>query len=346
VLEEQLNLINLDEVSAVLQSTGESGKMNIRDIAEHAVNGNLEISPQAMLDYAGKIFFSEITDNLSVIRNLIIIAILAALLKNLSESFKNKSVGELGFYAGYIMTVTILFSSFKIAVSAASDMIINLSSFMGASVPVVAALSVMTGNAAASYAISPTIFFLANAVTGLIRDFILPGIIMASSVSVVNYLSGREVLTKLTELFKNGLSLCLKILAVLFMGVISLQRLSAAEINTVMGRTAKSAINLVPVVGETLSASVDTYLHWAKAAKSGIIVAVFFAVSVSFALPVIKIAVLCFIYKLTAGLIQPVSDERLVKCIDTVGSYTALILSACLTVVIMFLFALMIVLSL
>lgn len=346
MLEQQLNMLDFGEISSVIDKTYPSGGISFKELVEKAVTGKLDLSFNSILDYASKLFFSEITDNLAVIRNLLIIAILAALLKNLSESFKNKSVGELGFYAGYIMIILILFSSFQIACGIASDMVGQLSSLIGASVPLVTTLTVMSGNVSAAYVLNPTLLFLANIVTVVIKDFILPGIIMAASVSIVNYLNGKEILTKLTELFKNSLSFCLKAMAGLFMGIISLQRISAPLMGNVMGKTAKSAISLVPVVGEALSSSVDTYLYFTHAAKSGVVVAVFIVTAAMFAMPVIKLAALIFIYKLTAGIVQPICDERVVKCIDSVGGYTVLLLGAVVTVATMFLFALMIVLSL
>lgn len=346
MLEEQLDMLDLEEISSVIDKTYLSGQIGFKDLVTQAVMGELDLSPQSAVNYIIKIFFSEITDNLAIIRNLLIVAVLTALLKNLSDSFKNKSVGELGFYAGYIMIITILFSSFRIACGIATDMVQELASLIGASVPLVTTLAVMSGNVSAAYVLNPSLLFLANIVTNAIRDFILPGIIMAASVQIVNFLSGKEILTKLSELFKNSLSFALKTMAVLFMGIISLQRISAPIFDSVMGKTAKSAISMVPVVGDALSASVDTYFYWSQAAKSGVVVAVFVVTAAMFALPILKIASLIFIYKLTAGIVQPVCDERIVKCIDAVGGYTVLILGAVTTVAVMFLFALIVVLSL
>lgn len=346
ILTRQLDMLNLDEFSSVIDKTYEGNSIDIKELALNALSGNLDISISGIIRSCLNIFMGEVVSNIALMRNLLVISLLSAILKNFSDSFKNSSIGEISFFAVYSILVLIAFSSFRTACFIASETTEMLSSIISGGMPLITAIVLMSGYTASAYVFNPILMFLANSITFFISDVVLPGIILVASLQIVNYLTEKEMLTRLTELFKSLLTTGLKVLGILFMGVLSLQRITAPIINSAIGKTAKSAINAVPVVGEVFATTVDTYFYWAQAAKSGVIVAVFIGVTLVFAVPIIKIVSLMVMYKLTAAIIQPICDARIVNCLDAIGSFTGLLLSAALTVIIMFLFSLMIILTL
>jgi stage III sporulation protein AE len=86
-------------------------------------------------------------------------------------------------------------------------------------------------------------------------------------------------------------------------------------------------------------------VFWSGTIKSAVLVAVI-VVIVLMCLPVIiKTAAFAVIYMLTAALIEPICDKRVVSAINTAGSLATLVLAACALSAVSFIFMVMIMIS-
>jgi len=288
-----------------------------------------------------RLLFAELFANVALMQQLIFVSVLAAVLKILTESFKSKSVGELGFYVCYLLLIIIIFSSFRLAILVTGDMIQNISHFVRVSIPVVISLVLMSGNMTGAYVFHTLFLFAIDIINTLIRTFLMPLIIFMATVQIVNFLTENEILSKLSESVQKIIIWGLKTLAGGFIAVLALQRISTPILNNLAIRTARLTINVVPVVGDMLSGAVDSVLYLAQATKNGVIVAVIISVVYIGILPVVKLTALIFIYKFVAAIVQPICDKRIVKCLDTIGGYVGILLGICVMVIVMFTIALM-----
>jgi stage III sporulation protein AE len=276
---------------------------------------------------------------------LFIIAILSALLKNLTDSFQNKGVGELGFFVSYIALVGVIFRSFGLAAGAMQDLIDSLTGIMEAALPLMVSLIVMTGNIGGAYAFHPLMMFVVHVGASIIKNIIVPFIMLGAGIHIVNYLTEHEIISKFGALVKLGASVTLKAIVIIFVAVLGLQRVSAPILDNLALKTAKAATGAVPVVGEMLTGAMDTVLGFAHAAKSGVSVAIIISVLMVCTLPVLRMLVLVAVYKFTAAAIQPVCDERICECIDAIASFSLILLGAAVCVCVMFVFSVIIMLS-
>ena len=101
----------------------------------------------------------------------------------------------------------------------------------------------------------------------------------------------------------------------------------------------------IPVVGGVLNGAIDSVMYFSDAVKSGALVTIILIIISICVVPTIKILAIVITYKLMAAVIQPISDPRIVKCIDSIGSYTAMLLGCVVLVMVMFIFSVMIILS-
>ena len=60
-------------------------------------------------------------------------------------------------------------------------------------------------------------------------------------------------------------------------------------------------------------------------------------------IPFLQIAVVTFFYKLTAAVLEPISDKRMIGCIEAVGEGSRLLMKAIMTMGMMFLITIAIV---
>jgi stage III sporulation protein AE len=332
-------------IDSAIDSTDTLAPTSFRDLASRAVNGELDLPFEGILSAAWRLLFQELYANAGLMRNLIILGILCAVLKTLTDAYKDKEVGELAFYAVYIVIVIVLVTSFGVVTDIVNGLVDMLSTLMSAAIPLMISLLVMSGNAAGAYALNPLMIFTANLITAFVKNILTPVIIMGAAIQLINYIVERDVLSRLTELLKSAVSWGIKGIALLYAAVISLQRISLPLVNNLAVRTGKAAMKAVPVVGGILDGTLDTVLYWTSSVKSGVLAALIAVVALACAVPVVKAVAVILAYKLTAALIQPVSDPRVVKCIDSVGAYSSLLLQAGLIVVAMFVYTIVILLS-
>lgn len=344
-LDEQLKMFDFEGMKTIISNTGYEEDFNFEEIIKGIILGENDFSFKEIINKCFRKLFSEVFANLYLIRNLIIVCILSALLKNLTEAFKQKETGELGFYVSYIVVVMILFSSFSTGLSILQNTSEDLITIMQGALPLIISLLVATGNAANAYLFQPVMLFVIQILSFVTSNVFIPLISISAVLQIINYLTQREILTKFSNLIKSCVSWGLKGSAILFMSVLSIQRLSAPILNGTINKTAKVAINMIPVVGDVLTGAVDGIAYWTYAIKNGVSLTIIILIIFMCMIPVIKLISLVFIYKFTAAIIQPICDKRIIECIDTIGGYTAIILGVLFTIIVMFIFSAIIVLS-
>lgn len=291
------------------------------------------------------LFFNELTHNTPLIRQLLMVAVAGALLKCLNDAFKYKSAGELGFYVTYIVTVLLAFSSFSMTAGILTELVASITDMMQASVPLIVSLMAMSGNVGAAAAFHPVLIFAAQLVARYIAEIFIPLLMACAALQVINHLSEGAPLSRLTLLIKKGVDLTFKGIVFLFAVLLTLQKITVPVIDNLAFKTAKAAAGAVPVVGGTINSAMDAVLYAGTAAKSGVLAALVIVVVAAAAAPLIKMLALMFAYKLTAAVVQPLCDERVAACLDGIGSFTGMLTTAGALTCVMFIYAVVILLS-
>ncbi len=314
--------------------------VSLKEMVIKASKGEVNISFSALLQGVFREIIKEVYDHLSLIRRLLFISILCALLKNLNTSFQSKSVGEIGFYVCYIVLIMLLFQSFQIAMDLTNNTINELVLIMQALLPTMITLMLASGSVTTASLFQPLVLFIIETFSVWIRDILVPLIFFTAVLEIINHLSEKEVLNQMVKLFKQMIGWSLKGTATLFIAILSLQGLTVPIADGVVNKAAKYAVgNFVPVVGGVLTGAVDTVLNCSLLIKNGVGIAAIVVLTLICAVPIIKISALILVYKCTAAVVQPISDERIVKCMDQIGSSCSLLLGSTATVAIMFMIA-------
>ena len=311
-----------------------------------AISGDLDLTLSGIADIFMETFFRELLQNGALIRQLLLIAVLSAFISCLSSSFKNKSVGELGFYVCYVLIIATVFASFRMSAAILSDLVIQATGMMEAAVPLMISLLAMSGNISGATVMHPVLFMGINLMTRFVTFVYIPFVTAAAVLHMVNLLTEGNIFANGVKVLKKTSEIMLKFLVFLFLSLLTLQKISAPIINNLAMRTARAAAGAVPVVGGALNSAMDTVVNVSAAAKSGVLVALIIVICFAVALPLLKLLAFMAVYKITAAVIQPIADDRIVKCLDGLGDFTGMLLGAGVLVSIMFIFAAVIMLTL
>lgn len=346
-LQTEFDIIDIDEFNNQLKSFDNEYTQNfdLKEYITKTVKGELDFDLRDIINNLVKSLFKELYNHLDIMRNIIFIACICALAKNLSSSFESKAVGELSFYACYIVMIILLIQSFKLAVDLVSGTISDVSNLLTIFLPVLTALLISAGNYMTLSAFHPIVILVSEIMINIIKNFALPIIFCTAMLDIINFISSKPLLDNMTELIKKCISWSLKGICILFTATLALNKLTAPMIEGVLNKTAKVAVGAIPVVGEIMVGTVDTVANFTSLMKNGTAIAVIIFMLLLCTFPVLKLVSLILIYKITAAIIQPISDSRIIKCIENISTSCQLLLGALVCVMIMFAFVAMIAIS-
>jgi stage III sporulation protein AE len=140
----------------------------------------------------------------------------------------------------------------------------------------------------------------------------------------------------LAELLATVIKWLLKTLLAVVIGIGTVQSLVAPAIDQVKRSTVMKATDMIPGVGGILSGVAETVLGAGVLLKNCIGVAGMIAIVIITAVPMIKLVIYVFIFKLLAAAIQPISDKRIVNCVSACSQATALLLQTVFVATVLF----------
>ncbi|MGE4282238.1 MAG: stage III sporulation protein AE [Clostridia bacterium] len=319
---------------------------DIEKITKNISTGKMEMNMEYFMKKGLSFFMKEIYLNIKIMLQLIVLAIICGILTNLQSSFSKEGVGEVAFFACYIFLIGVMIKSFSYAVGVGREVIDNMVMFMQSMVPTLMTLLISTGNITSASLFQPAIIFSVQVIGTVIKNFLIPILFFATALSMVNNISDKFHVSKLIEFLNQSAKWCLGLLLTGFIGVITVQGLASSVVDGVGTKTAKFAVgNFIPIIGGILSDAVDTVIGCSLILKNAIgIVGLIIIILICF-IPVVKIASLIVIYRLTGAIIEPVSDKRIVQCISELGNSLTLVFAMVLSVAVMFLLSITIVIG-
>ncbi len=315
-------------------------------IVASAAKGDFQFSVTDMLKRVVKYLLSEIFLNVDILIKVVILAIICAVLKNLQSSFLSESVGELAFFVCYIVIVSVLMISFSTAMNMCMSIIDSMVSFMHAIIPLLITLLISAGSISSAGVFQPILIMLVETGATVIKNFFIPVIFLVTVLNIVNNISDRIQLTKLSGFLKQLCTWGIGFILTIFIAVVSIQGSMGAVVDGVTSKTAKFALGaFVPVVGKYLADAADTVVGCTLVIKNASGLVAMIGIILICLAPLIKILALVVLYRLASAFVEPISDKKITNCLSDMASSLTYILGVTAAVSFMFLIAITVVIS-
>ncbi|QGG46558.1 stage III sporulation protein AE [Heliorestis convoluta] len=311
-----------------------------QDLRDGKVSFSLSALLQAVLTY----LFHEVLANTALMGQLIILAVVVAILNHMQATFDGSTTSKVAFAAGYMVLITIALHSFHSAVQTGRNAIDDMVQFMQAILPIMLTLLTAMGGFASGALFHPIILGTITVISTLIKNWIFPLIFFATVLGIINHISPSFKTKNLYNLVKDGYKLLMGLLITLFLGVISIYGAVGAVADGLTLRTAKYATDaFIPVVGGLVTDTFELLINSSLLLKNGIGILGALIIIVLTVLPALKILAMVIVYRLVGAILQPMGDSPLADSLDIIGNSLALIFGAVATVGMMFFLALTIV---
>ena len=305
--------------------------VNINDILNSAIQGKIDNSNiyKKILNLLG----SEIKTGIRSLISILVIIIIHSILKSVSESLENDNISKLIYYVQYIAIVTIVMSNFSDIINLVKETTVNLVGFMNTLIPVLISLMLYTGSVTTTSILEPIILFMINFIGNLIQDILIPVMLIITSISVVSKISDKIQIEKISKFLKSSTTWLLGIILTVFVGVVSLEGTLSSSVDGITAKTAKTIVSSsIPVVGKILGDVVDSVLGCGVILKNAVgFLGVIIIIGICI-LPILKLAVLTFSYKLVASISEVIADAKIVKLLDEISEIFKILFAILVTI--------------
>lgn len=305
--------------------------VNINDILNSAIQGKIDNSNmyKKILNLLG----TEIKTGIRSLISILVIIIIHSILKSVSESLENDNISKLIYYVQYIAIVTIVMSNFSDIINLVKETTVNLVGFMNTLIPVLISLMLYTGSVTTTSILEPIILFMINFIGNLIQDILIPVMLIITSISVVSKISDKIQIEKISKFLKSSTTWLLGIILTVFVGVVSLEGTLSSSVDGITAKTAKIIVSSsIPVVGKILGDVVDSVLGCGVILKNAVgFLGVIIIIGICI-LPILKLAVLTFSYKLVASISEVIADAKIVKLLDEISEIFKILFAILVTI--------------
>lgn len=345
---EWLNGLDTDTLLQTMETElqRELPEFSIQQIFQKLLSGEDGMDIAALLQQVVDIIWNSVTAQLDLLGQLILLAIVFAVLRQMESSFSSGNIQKVSGMMAQAVAVLLILQSGQQVLEYASDAVGRMQEIMTALLPVQLLLMAGLGNVKTAGLLQPSMLFTVQAAAWFFRKIILPLITMEFLLKMVNSFSDTYRMTGLASFLRKAVLTSISFFVMLFLAFLSLQGISGQAMDHLALRTVKYITgNAIPVVGGMLSGLMDTFLSGGLVIRNAIGLAGLLAIMILTILPALKILVLYFLYHFAAALLQPLGESPLTGLLEqAAGSFMLTFAVVALTGVLFF-FMILIVLA-
>ncbi len=312
-------------VSGIADQLGPSSGFRFADLRGYLEGGRLVPDPSVLMGALAGVFTGELRGNLTLLGQLLVLVVLAAVLRQIEGAFENEAIARIADAVVFLAMGALCLVGFSLSIGMARQAVGQLTSFLVALLPAVSGLLTVTGAWTAGILAPATVAAVGTAAV-VVRSVVFPLILLSAVLDIVGTFSPSFRTASLAALLRQVGMGVLGLLLTVFLGVVTVEGAAAAVGNGVALRAAKYATRtFVPVIGGMFADAADLLLTSGFLLKSGVGLLGLLTVVLMVAVPVLKMMAVWGIYRLAGALAQPVGGDAVSQVLGNVASALALL---------------------
>lgn len=341
-----LSTFDYGEIDNSLKELFPDAQVKFEDVLSEILSGDLKHSFRLLGTFAKEQCVYLLQMEKKTLIYIVMIAMIAAVMNQFTGILQNRQVAGIGFYIIYLMLIALTITAFDVVLSKVEAGILAVTGFMSVFCPVYFLAVAVAKGSVTSVAFYNLMLFLIYGVELIIGKILLPVVRVYMMIRVLNFLTPEEMFEKFSELLALIVKWTLRTALACVIGVNLIQGMISPAIDTVRRSVVTKGAEAIPGVGNLLGGMTEVAIGTAVLVKNGIGMAGALICIALCTLPLIQIAATELLYKMTAVMIQPVSDDRVIGCVEAVAEGCGLLLQMVFTVGLLFLLTIAIVAAL
>lgn len=315
-----------DAVNQILKEDS----FSIEEILNQILKGESLFQKETMSKWFKNIVKAQLQREQKAMFQVVLLVLLAAVFSNFTAVFGDGKTGETSFYITYMLLLALLIKSFGSMGVELKELLENFILFLKALMPSYFLAVTASSGSATAMIFYEAVLFLIYVIQVVFLKGIVPAIYVLALVELVNYLHSEDFLSKMAELLQTLIEWSLKSCMAVVLGMQLIQNMIGPAMDSlkrdIIGKTAAS----IPGIGNAINGVTEVALGTGVIIRNGIgVVGIIILVCIGIR-PVIRLALLAFLYKLLAAVVQPVSDKRMTGALSTIGNGYVLFLKVLL----------------
>ena len=310
---------------------------DIKSIMNKLNKGELSVSPSGVLNMIIRILLGEVYASAGLMATVLAVSVLGSYLQGLKDGFGASSVANCAFYVCYIVAAGVTAAAFYQAAECTSAAVKNTAVFMRIIVPVMIGALTASGAAISAAALEPVMLGLIEVAVWIIETVFVPAVMISAALNIVNGMSDKFKTDRMIKLLNNAVKWGMSIVLTVFVSLAGLKSIASAGADGLAIKLSKfAASNLIPIVGGILSESVETIMNCSALIKNTVGIVGIICLALIALRPILKIAAILILFRISAAIAEPVSDPKIITCISRLGDSISVLFSILAAVTVMF----------
>lgn len=307
-----LALMLLFPVSAYADVPSLEGEELFNETVEKAVTGDLSLNPMNILNMISDGLLGEIRECAGDVTILFILAAISGIITTVSNSFGNKSTGEVAFFACFTLMSAAAIKCFSVAMQYGTEVVTAMTNFITKLSPLLMLMIATSGKTFSAATFQPVMSGAVYVVSVVLEKCLVPLIAFSSVLAVAGNISDKVKLSGFCRVVKSIAKWLMAAIITIFTGISGIYGFSSPALDAVSGKAVKFAVgSLVPVVGTFLSDTLETVVSGTRLMKNSVGISGIIVMCVICIIPVLKIGVIQLMLKLTSAIAEPLTDKRI-----------------------------------
>jgi len=306
-------------------------------IISDAVKGKIDFSDIKISNIIYEILMPEFKRVSKSMLYLLTISLIGSFLINLNGAELSKGAAQAGNMCLYLVSAGIILNVFSDIASIAYNTVNTLALFLKSIFPVIIMSLYSAGCITSITVLRPLLAWVVQISSHVIINILMPVIVFSYAITVADCLSEKIKADKFSALMIKTVKWLLTCMLTVFIGMIGLQSVAASTFDGLTVKLTKLVTsNLVPIVGGLLAETVETVMNCSVVIKNSVGICGILAVVYICVYPLLRMGVNIIFLRFTAAVMQPVSDERIIKCLVSTADLLSLLFGIVASVAVMF----------
>lgn len=325
IVNEQLASMDMNKIEELFDIAASNGTIfgetSPGEIIRSIIQGDPIFNLNDIITAICNHFMHEIYASIILGVQLVVICIIIGLLKNLSTSFSEDTISNLGVIVCSCCVMVLCLKSFMDIYQICSNAVDTMTVTMQALLPVLVPLLIAMGGFSSGGILNPFIVAAITIFNSFMQKFIMPAIYLSCIFILVNSLSERDYVKKLALLIRGVAVFAMGLAVTLFSGLTIVQGIVTKTADGMLAKTARYSVdNFVPIVGGFAADSLDLVISCTTIIKNGVGIFGLIIILTLLIMPMIKILAVALVFKITAVVIEPIGNKTISDCMNEVGN--------------------------
>lgn len=318
---EDLDLSGLESILSNLnsQQSGIFGSTSFIEKLQSILSGEFTDNAGSVWEAILKLIFDELLNFLPLIATIIAVAILSGMVGDLRGT-NSKSIADITHFVCYGVIIVLVVSACTNVLTLTSSTLQGLKEQIDIAFPILLTILTAIGGTASVGVYQPAVALFSGTIMQIFTLVLMPLFIFSLVFTVISNLSPSVKLEKFSNFFNSLFKWITGAVFTIFIGFLIIQGITAGGLDTVSIRTAKYAIrSYIPILGGYLSEGFNVIMASSILIKNAIGASGLLLMFSSVIVPVVEIVLLMLCLKLTAGILEPLTDSRISNFINGVA---------------------------